>query len=421
MSFPAPTENQAKIVWMALTAFAIALLIAILCAFVWGLGQVLHVLSPVLWPLAIAGILAYLLDPVVDFLQRRNVSRGKAIIIVFAMCAVVLAGFLASVIPRLVTETETLIADLPKYSRTVQHDIAEWISRRQFLDQWREKFFPSRQTITNTPPPTTNVPPDTQEPSIGPAPPRTSEQSLQTRETAWANKISESVLGWLGKTVPLLGAWLLAQVSRVASWAGTIVGLAMVPVFTYYFLQEKTAIQKGWTNYLPLQESRLKNELVFVLNAINNYLIVFFRGQVLIAFCDAVLLVSGFLLLGLNYAVLCGLVAGLLSMVPYLGTIVTIVPIIILSAVQFHDLLHPLMVIAIFGIVHAIEGFIVAPKIMGDRVGLHPLTIIVAVLIGTTLLGGILGGILAIPVTAALRVVMFRYIWKKPETVVAAA
>ena len=77
MSFPAPTENQAKIVWMALTAFAIALLIAILCAFVWGLGQVLHVLLPVLWPLAIAGILAYLLDPVVDFLQRRNVSRGK--------------------------------------------------------------------------------------------------------------------------------------------------------------------------------------------------------------------------------------------------------------------------------------------------------------------------------------------------------
>jgi predicted PurR-regulated permease PerM len=191
----------------------------------------------------------------------------------------------------------------------------------------------------------------------------------------------------------------------------------MVPVFTFYFLQEKMAIQKGWTNYLPLQESRLKDELVFVINAINNYLIVFFRGQVLIAICDAVLLVTGFLLLGLNYAVLFGLVAGLLSMVPYLGTIVTIVPIIILAAVQFHDLLHPAMVIAIFGIVHAIEGFIVAPKIMGDRVGLHPLTIIVAVLIGTTLLGGILGGILAIPVTAALRVVMFRYIWKKPEPV----
>src|SRR5207249_2380035 len=95
-------------------------------------------------------------------------------------------------------------------------------------------------------------------------------------------------------------------------------------------------------------------------------------------------------------------------------TIVTIVPILILSAVQFRDLLHPVMVVAIFGIEHLIEGFVVAPKIMGDRVGLHPLTIIVAVLVGTTLLGGILGGILAIPMTAALRVVMFRYIWQKP-------
>src|SRR5436189_1285238 len=111
MSFPPPTEKQAQIVWMALTAFAIALLVAILCAFVWGLGRVLNVLSPVLWPLAIAGILAYLLDPVVDFFVRHNLSRRKAIIVVFALCTVVLAGFLASIIPRLIDETEKLIAD----------------------------------------------------------------------------------------------------------------------------------------------------------------------------------------------------------------------------------------------------------------------------------------------------------------------
>ena len=411
MSFPSPTESQGRIVWASLTAFAIALLIAILCAFIWGLGQVLHVLSPVLWPLAIAGIIAYLLDPVVDYFERRGISRRKSIILVFAICAVFVAAFLASIIPRLISETEKLIKDLPTYSASVQKDVSNWMSSRPFIEEWRLRFFPSRQRGTNisvavTPAPPTNetVISTNRVPSDGPR-----------SDTALVSKISESVLAWLGEVMPQLGKWLLAQVSRVASWAGTIIGLAMVPVFTFYFLQEKSAIQKGWTNYLPLQESRLKDELVFVLNAINNYLIVFFRGQVLIAFCDAVLLVSGFLLLGLNYAVLFGLVAGLLSMVPYLGTIVTIVPIIILAAVQFHDLLHPAMVVAIFGIVHAIEGFIVAPKIMGDRVGLHPLTIIVAVLIGTTLLGGILGGILAIPVTAALRVVMFRYIWKKPE------
>jgi predicted PurR-regulated permease PerM len=191
-----------------------------------------------------------------------------------------------------------------------------------------------------------------------------------------------------------------------------IVGMAMVPVFTFYFLLEKEKIRRGWTNYLPLQESRLKDELVFVLSAINNYLIVFFRGQVLIAFGNAIMLTIGFLAMGLNYAVFLGLLAGALSIVPYLGTIVTIIPTVLLAAVQFRDAFHPIMVVAIYGLVHLMEGFVISPKVMGDRVGLHPLTIIIAVLVGTTLLGGILGGILAIPLTAALRVLMFRYVWK---------
>ena len=102
---------------------------------------------------------------------------------------------------------------------------------------------------------------------------------------------------------------------------------------------------------------------------------------------------------------------------PYLGTIVTIVPAMAVAAIEFKDWLHPLLVAGIYCLVHLIEGFLVAPKIMGDRVGLHPLTIIVAVLVGTTLLGGILGGILAIPLTAALRVVMLRYVWKSTSKI----
>src|SRR5437667_8114662 len=165
MSFPPPTEKQARIVWASLTAFSIALLVAILCAFVWGLGRVLNVLSPVLWPLAIAGILAYLLDPVVDFFQRRNVSRRRAIILVFAMCAVVLAGLLAGIVPRLVGETEKLIADLPEYSRNAQEDIAKWISQRPFLADWRARFFPSRFLPTNTTAPSI-IRVNTNEPSL---------------------------------------------------------------------------------------------------------------------------------------------------------------------------------------------------------------------------------------------------------------
>jgi predicted PurR-regulated permease PerM len=105
--------------------------------------------------------------------------------------------------------------------------------------------------------------------------------------------------------------------------------------------------------------------------------------------------------------------AGVLSIIPYLGAILTIVPSVLLAAIQFKDWLHPLLVVAIFVVVQMTEGLVISPKIMGDRVGLHPMTIIVAVLVGTTLMGGILGGVLAIPLTAALRVLMFRYVWKK--------
>jgi predicted PurR-regulated permease PerM len=133
--------------------------------------------------------------------------------------------------------------------------------------------------------------------------------------------------------------------------------------------------------------------------------------------CNAVMLTIGFAVIGLNYAVLVGVLSGLLSIIPYLGTIITIIPAVILAAVQFQDLLHPILVVVVYSVANTLEGFIISPKIMGDRVGLHPLTIIVALLVGTTLLGGILGGILAIPLTAALRVLMFRYVWRRRAAV----
>jgi predicted PurR-regulated permease PerM len=88
---------------------------------------------------------------------------------------------------------------------------------------------------------------------------------------------------------------------------------------------------------------------------------------------------------------------------------------LVIALVAFGDWQHPLLVVAVFGVVQALEGTLIQPKIMGERVGLHPVTIIIALMVGTTLLGGILGGILAIPLTAALRVIMFRYVWKKRE------
>jgi predicted PurR-regulated permease PerM len=186
-------------------------------------------------------------------------------------------------------------------------------------------------------------------------------------------------------------------------------------VYAFYFLQEKTRIASRWTDYLPVADSGFKNELVFVLNSINNYLIAFFRGQVLVAICDGILYTIGFLIIQLPYAALIGAMAIVLTLIPFLGAIITCAVALILAFVQSGHWVQPLLVLAVFAVVQTLEGLVIAPKIMGDRVGLHPVTIIIAVMVGTTLLGGLLGGILAIPLTAVLRVLMFRYVWKRPS------
>jgi predicted PurR-regulated permease PerM len=212
--------------------------------------------------------------------------------------------------------------------------------------------------------------------------------------------------------LPVATAWIVAQFGRVAGWLGFLVGLFLVPVYVFYFLLEKRKIVDNWASYLPVQESRVKEELVFILRSINDSLIVFFRGQVLVAFCVGTLTALGFWLIGLQYALLLGVMTGLLGIIPYLGVMVSVIPAVLLGVVQFGNW-RVLLVVAVFVVVQTAEGMFISPKIIGDRVGMHPLTIIVAIMVGTTLMGGILGGVLAIPLTAALRTLMFRYVWKK--------
>ena len=387
---------------MALTALAVTALVACLVTLVWALGKVLNLFAPVLWPLAVAAVLAYLLDPLVDLLERRKMKRQRAIVFVFAVAVFFILGLGAAVLPRLIFETRELASKIPGYAQHLQQRAVDWMENSGWewplLNQQKQPA----PALTNST--VTNV---VTEPVLAPAPPNTQP------EVPWERKLAGAAVSWLPKALPRIGEWLADQISRVAAWFGLIAGIALVPVYCFYFLLEKEGIQRRWTDYLPVHESRAKEEIVFALTAINDRLIVFFRGQVLVALCDGVLYGIGFFAIGLNYAMLLGLFAAIFSIIPYLGATITFVIACILALVQFHDWLHPLLVLVIFGIVQALEGLVISPRIIGDRVGLHPLTIIIAVMVGTTLLGGVLGGMLAIPLTATLRVLMFRYVWKK--------
>ena len=434
MALPPPTERQARLIWSALSGLAVATLVALVAGLVWALGRVLDVLAPVLWPLALAGVIAYLLDPVVDFLERRRVPRGRAILCVFALALVLVAGVVGSVLPRIITETRELVQRVPVYAARVEQTLERWVRQPPALLQRLLRLVPSRPApppgATNAPAATpgglTNPPPaSTETPAAEPPPPpEAAPGDTRAHLAAWAREWSrtvdpawlDSATGWLTTAAQKLGAWLFGQMGRMASWVGLLLGLFLIPIYAFYFLLEKRGIESKWTDYLPLADSRLKDELAFVLRSINDYLIAFFRGQVLVAICDGVLYAVGFSLIGLPYAVLLGAVATVLTLIPFVGAALTCAAALILAVVTYGDWLHPLLALGVYGLVQFLEGFVIQPKIMGDRVGLHPLTIIIALMVGTTLLGGILGAILAIPLTAALRVVMFRYVWTTRPT-----
>ncbi len=369
MNFPPPTERQARLLWMSLTALAVAAFAALICFILWAVGWMLNRLAPVLLPLAVAAIIAYILDPVIVFLEKRKVPRMRAIILVFALGVVLVLAALFAIVPRLVAETGLLIERAPTYFEQSWRSMGDWLEK--------------------------------------------SPLGLKARET-WESEAGDAARKWLGEAAGTVSGWLLQQLKALASWVGMLIGLALVPVYAFYFLLNKQAIEKRWREYLPLQESRFKEEAVFLLQSINDSLIVFFRGQVLVAICIGVLLTIGFWLMGLNYAVLLGLVAGALAIIPFIGAILGVTPAIVLAAIQFDDWLHPLIVLGIYCAVQLMDSLLLSPRIIGGRVGLHPVAVIIALMLGSALLGGILGGILAIPLAAVLRAVLNRYVWDKP-------
>jgi len=417
MAFPPPNERQARVIWVSITGLAIALIVTLVVALIWALGRVIQTLSPVLWPLAVAGVIACLLDPLVDWLQARGRSRRTSIAAVFAIAFMLLLGFLASVVPQLVIETRQLASTIPDYSTRLQKKVQEWISKppaivEEFLHyRWSRSRPPTEQPppVTNnvTIPPETLVQPTTNETTVVASPESPPPSLMIDRRTL------ESVTSSLAKVIPALGKGLSQIVSYLASWFGIAAGLALVPIYAFYFLTEKQGIRTKWTDYLPVRDSHFKKELVFVLSSMNDYLVAFFRGQVLVALCNGVFYAIGFLIVGLPYALLLGAAATILTIIPFLGAITISITALIIAIVHSGSWVLPAKVLVVFAVVQSLENFVVSPKVMGDRVGLHPVTIIIAVMVGTTLLGGILGGVLAIPLTAALRVLMFRYVWRR--------
>jgi predicted PurR-regulated permease PerM len=192
---------------------------------------------------------------------------------------------------------------------------------------------------------------------------------------------------------------------------GFLLSLILVPIYLFFLLNEKPRIEKRWKEYLPLRASPLRDEVAEALSEINKYVTAYFRGQLLVCLVDGVLIGTALTLIGLNFAPLIGLLVVILTMVPYIGIIVCWVPAVLIAAFQWGDWLHPIGVTLIFIVIQNLEGIFYAPRIVGSYVGLHPMTVIVSIFVWGLIIGGVLGPLLAVPLTATIKVLLARYVW----------
>ena len=365
--------------------------------------RILTLLQPLLLPVVVAGVLAYLLEPVVTWLAKRRLPRLLAVIIVFAMF--MLGGGLVVVgaIPSIYAESVKFSAALPGYLER------GWNSVDDFLQKNLEKLpqLGPKQSTTPYPKPSgfpqDNVP----------------KSSFETyRDNPYVQQSLQYLKDQLPGLAQRIWTFFTTSLTGVFGAFGFLISLLIVPIYLFFFLKESPRIAISWSNYLPLRRSEFKDELVIVLTEINGYLINFFRGQLVVALINGVLTAIALSILGLQFGVIIGLGMACFGIIPYVGYIVCWVPAVLIAFVQFNNWVHPLWVTVIFFLFIAqIDGLVTTPRIVGNSVGLHPMTIIVSVFLWTLVLGGPLGAILAIPLTATLKVLMQRYIWDRQRNI----
>ncbi len=423
-----PTPWQRKMMWAALTAFCVVLLILIIGTVIWASANVISFLQPILIPVAIAVILTYLLDPLVTKMSRGTLSRTKAVALLFAIAFFALGGLAAWLIPTISIQSANFARQVPAYTERARDYVVDLIYRFDqtfgFLGSGRAKSASTSFTNwligsapsasphaqpTASPGPTASGTAPAAE-TIAPSAPK-----LTTAERQRIQAYVEKQMPNLQQALPTLMEkfWdiLKKSIGGFLGVTGFLLSLILVPIYLFFLLNEKPRIQQHWREYLPLRASPFRDEVAELLSEINSYVTAYFRGQLLVCLVDGILIGAALMLLGLNFAPVIGALVVVLTMVPYIGIIICWVPAVLIAAFQWGDWAHPIWVTVIFIVIQNLEGIFYAPRIVGNYVGLHPMTVIVSIFVWGLIIGGVLGPLLAVPLTATIKVLLARYVW----------
>jgi predicted PurR-regulated permease PerM len=315
----------------------------------------LVLLAPILSPFFIGALLTYLMNPLLKKLLSVSLSRTSATALVFVFTLMLMLLIVGALVPLIHRQVLLGIAALPKVLAWLQH-----------------VALPTLQA------------------KLGVSIDLDVDLVKKTLSGHWQQ--AGNVANVLWQTVAQSGFALL----------GVMANILLVPVVTFYFMRDWHKVIDGCRGLVPRSVlptvTRLCKECDEVIGS-------FFQGQLLVMLALGLIYALGLTLVGLQLGLLIGVIAGLLSLVPYLGFSVGLGLALIASAAQFHDGTHLIWVVAVFAIGQMLEGAILTPFLVGDCIGLHPVAVIFAVMAGGQLFG-FLGVLLALPVSAVIMVLL---------------
>jgi predicted PurR-regulated permease PerM len=320
-------------------------------------GLLIYLLQPILMPFLVGSLLAYLGDPLADRLEGLNLPRWAAVTVVFAALLLLVLGLAVLLIPVIGSQIDQLRDLVPRMLDWVQTNAIPWLERELRVDI---------------------------------------SENLQLDQLGAA----------LAENWKRTGDIATAVLARVSTSGLALLGLAaelvLIPVVAFYLMRDWDRLVARIRDLLPRRSEPTVSELT---RQCDDVLGAFLRGQFLVMVSLGGIYAGGLWLLGIDLALLIGVVAGLVSIVPYLGTIVGIAAAMLAALFQFGDLWHLVGVAAVFIAGQTLEGTLLTPLLVGDRIGMHPVAVIFAVLAGGQLFGFV-GVLLALPVAAVVMVLL---------------
>ncbi|WP_155969567.1 AI-2E family transporter [Streptococcus ruminantium] len=339
--------------------FLLVMLLAFLTIFVFSkisflLKPVGSFLEIILLPMILTGLLYYLLNPMVDWMEKHKIPRTVGISILFVLISLLIVWGLAVAIPSIQEQVTSFARSLPSNIQRIEGEVTSLLQDDRF-----EQFRPTALEMVN---------------------------KVNDQIVTHVQKFSSSAVNWASN--------IISTTSQI------IVAIMIMPFILFYLLRDGKELNNYITQYLP---TKWREPIGTVLTDVNGQLSNYVRGQVTVAIIVALMFSLMFSVIGLSYPVTLGVLAGFLNLIPFMGSFLAMIPAVILGLIAGPIML--IKVLVVFMIEQTIEGRFVTPLIIGNSLNIHPITILF-VLLTAGQISGILGVLLGIPIYASIKVLV---------------